>query len=178
MPRRRLAGFLAAILLVYGLSANDVGAQARVLQPQWVSGIDGLISQCVTLTKDQALNAMCDSVIGQLETMAAERKLEHRHLGIAQWAFGSDEYLEAPADLAFENPVWLTLTIRGTRNPESAMLWASLYFPQEDGRLVVWEDSGVAAAPDSSIFEALAAGFAAAKLTPIVQVLAEAAADE
>ena len=160
----------ALVFLALTLPAT---AQERVLSPERASGYDGVITQCVTLTREQFANDMCAPLATSVAGMASNAGLQHLHLGLTEWGFGTDAYLSPPADLKMLAPLNLTFYIRGTAGPAGAFLWASLYRDLPDGRLVLWEDSGLGVGDESVIRDGLSTGLAR-KLEPVFATLAEA----
>ncbi|WP_346892523.1 hypothetical protein [uncultured Roseibium sp.] len=159
-------------LALFGL-VLPAAAQERVLTPEKAGGFDGVVTQCVSFVHYDFANGMCDKVIPAVEKMAETNGLKHLHLGRTEWGFGTDEYLELPADAGFKRPVWLTFYIRATDKPVSAFLWMSLYEPSASvGRRVLWEDSGIGAGQAKRITNGLSAGLAG-KLKPVFQALGE-----
>ncbi|MBS8227429.1 hypothetical protein [Vannielia litorea] len=148
--------------LVFLALTLPAAAQERVLSPERASGYDGVITQCVTLTREQFANDMCAPLATSVAGMASKAGLAHRHLGLVEWGFGTDEYGPTPDDLKMIAPVNLTFYIRATAGPDSAMVWASLYREVPEGRLVIWEDSGIGAGEQSVIRVGLSTGLAQA----------------
>ncbi|MBY6152372.1 hypothetical protein KUV47_04030 [Vannielia litorea] len=160
-------------LLFLALSLSPATAQERVLTAERASGYDGIISQCVTLTRESFANDMCAPLATSVAGMASKAGLKHRHLGLTEWGFGTDVFPPTPDDLDFIAPLNLTFYIRATAGPNSGMIWASLYREVPEGRLVLWEDSGIGAGEQSVIRDGLSTGLAR-KLEPVFDALAEA----
>ncbi|QDC09393.1 hypothetical protein FHY55_09105 [Oceanicola sp. D3] len=163
---------MRAVLVFVALSLPAT-AQERVLSPKRASGYDGIITQCVTLTREAYANDMCAPLATSIAGMATKADLAHIHLGLVEWGFGTDEYAPTPTDLPMVAPVNLTFYIRGVSDPAGAMIWASLYREVPEGRLVIWEDSGLGVGEESVIRDGLSTGIAR-KLQPVIDALAEA----
>ncbi|MFY0633132.1 MAG: hypothetical protein JXQ91_04930 [Vannielia sp.] len=160
-------------LLCLALTALPASAQERVLSPERASGYDGILTQCVTFTRAQFANDMCAPLATSVAGMAAQAGLKHRHLGLIEWGFGTDQYAPTPDGLAFIAPLNLTFYIRATTDPDSGAVWASLYREVPEGRLVIWEDWGIGAGEQSVIRDGLSTGLAR-KLEPVFKALEEA----
>lgn len=159
-------------LALFGL-VLPAAAQERVLTPEKAAGFDGVVTQCVSFVRYDFANGMCDKVIPAVQKLAEKNGLKHLHLGHAEWGFGTDEYLDLPADTGFKRPVWLTFYIRATDKPVSAFIWMSLYEPSSSGgRRVLWEDSGIGAGQAKRITNGLSTGLAG-KLEPVFKALGE-----
>ncbi len=164
---KRLAPVLAALFV-----ALPATAQERVLSPEKAAGFDTLVTQCVSFTREDFANGMCDPLMDAVAATARANGLEVRHLGRTEWGFGTDEYLTSDAKL--KNPVHLTAYIRATDTPTAAFIWLSLYADANGprpGRLVLWEDSGIGAGDTGVISGGLSQGLAQ-KLVPVIETLA------
>lgn len=175
-----MKSFCLALALNISTLIAMSSAQERVLAPEKIAGVDGVITQCVSFVRMKFANAMCDRLADNVAELAAKTKVRHRHLGRTEWGFGRDAYLELPADAGFASPAFLTFYVRATDRPPSAFIWASLYVQggkasaaQKPGRLVVWEDSGIGAGDVKTISRGLSDGLAQ-KLEPVFQVIAGA----
>ncbi|SIN97893.1 hypothetical protein [Vannielia litorea] len=163
---------MRAALLFLALSL-PAAAQERVLSPERASGYDGILTQCVTFTRESFANDMCAPLETSVAGLASKAGLEHLGLGLVEWGFGTDEYATTPDTLGMIAPLNLTFYIRATAGPDSAAIWASLYREVPEGRLVIWEDSGIGAGERSVIRDGLSTGLAR-KLEPVFEALAKA----
>jgi hypothetical protein len=164
----------AAMALAACLLAAPALAQEREVTPADFTGRDGLVTQCVTFVKDKSWNSIYPKVLEGGGKLAEKSGISHRHLGQAQWGYGSDKYLPVPDDLAMSSPLFLTIYTRGTRKPDSVAIWVSAYTAQDGNRLVVWEDSGIGAGQTRTIVNGMSSGLLD-KLEPVIAALAEAA---
>ncbi|MGB7316479.1 MAG: hypothetical protein WBC85_00770, partial [Planktotalea sp.] len=125
------------------LLAPALSAQERVLDPAKAAGFDTIITQCVSFTRVDFVNALCDDLLLRIAPMIDAVGLNHIPLGRTEWGYGSDVYLTPGTGSQLGTPVNLTIYLRGTDEPGTAALWLSLYetvnAPRK-GRLAIWED--------------------------------------
>lgn len=96
--------------------------------------------------------------------------LTHVALGRTEWVFGSDVYLTPNTTL--QDAVHLTLYLRGADSPPAMSLTLSLYKQTPNGRLVLWEDSGLGSGEKAVIANGLSQGLAQ-KLVSIIETLGQ-----
>jgi len=147
-------------------------AQERILSAQKAKGFDTVITQCVSLTRAAFANAGCDDLLIRIDPMVRAEGLKHIGLGRTEWGFGNDVFLRPPAEADIANSVYLTAYLRGSIDPPTMSVWLSLYKETAQGRLILWEDSGLGAGDQSYIANALSQGLAQ-KLTPVFQTLGQ-----
>ena len=160
------------ITLLSCLLAAPLLAQERVLSAQKAAGYDTVITQCISLTRAQFANAGCDDLLIRIDPMIRAEGLKHIALGRTEWGFGSDVFLLPPAGADISNALHLTLYLRGSIDPPTMSVWLSLYKDMPQGRLTLWEDSGLGAGEQSYIANALSQGLAQ-KLQPILETLGQ-----
>ncbi len=163
--------FFALALLF--LTASLAQAQERVLSPEKARGIKTIITQCVSFTRVDFANAACDDLLGRIDPMVRAEGIKHIALGRTEWGFGSDVYLQAPKGSAEADTAHLTLYLRGADSPPAMFIWLSLYKDTPQGRLTLWEDSGLGSGDKPVIANGLSQGLAG-KLQPVLKTIRDA----
>ena len=150
--------------------ALPVQGQERAPSPERAKGYQSVITQCVSFTRASFANAACDDLLTRIDPLIRAEGLTHVALGRTEWGFGSDVYLTpstTPPDA-----VHLTLYLRGADSPPVMSLTLSLYKQTPNGRLVLWEDSGLGSGEKAFIANGLSQVLAQ-KLVPIIETLGQ-----
>lgn len=142
------------------------------MTPDKARGTNTLVTQCVSFTRAAFANAACDDLLARLDPLITASGLRHIALGRTEWGFGVDEYLKADEALPAKGTLHLTAYLRGADSPPAMHIWLSLYRQTGEGRLVLWEDSGLGSGDKDTIAKGLSQGLAT-KLKPVLDTLGQ-----